>query len=430
MPGAVRGENTAPGHHLSSLLNFVHDFLSKRNYTRLNFRVKAIFSCNLARHNGEHCGMRSKVPKNEPKATRATDRYLVPIVAKTIDLLDSFGTDGEALNLKEVIRRTGLPHTTVFRILHTLVSRDYLTQTGHLYRLNKSRRRLKFGFANLSTKIALAVEIERSLEKATAAAGIDLMVWDNDRDAEKAIKNAEDMATKNLDIVVEFQLFEQVAPVIADIFARAAVPVISIVNPHHGSLYVGVDNYRAGFSAGLALGEHALKHWKGRVDTLLLLESPPAGRTVQGRLVGVLRGLESKCGPLPEKSVRHVDSGGNREAAKAAARRFLKRGDARRVLIAGINDETAIGASEAAIECGLGQSLAIVGHGGSPEMCELVADPSNPSIGTVSFHPELYGPELVRFAQRVLGGRSSSPHHYIKHVFLGKDSLVSRAKAG
>src|SRR5208337_1203633 len=193
------------------------------------------------------------------------------------------GTDGQALNLKEVIQKTGLPHTTVFRILHTLVSREYLTQTGHLYRINKSRRRLRFGFA---------VEIQRSLEKATAAAGIDLVVWDNDRDADKAIKNAEEMSAQNVDLAIEFQLFEQVAPVIADVFARAGIPVISIVNPHHGSLYVGVDNYRAGFSAGVALGEYAAKHWRDKIDALLLLESPPAGRTVQSRLVGVLRGVE------------------------------------------------------------------------------------------------------------------------------------------
>jgi len=374
--------------------------------------------------------MKSKVPKNEHKATRATDRYLVPIVAKTIDLLDCFGTDGQALNLKEVIQKTGLPHTTVFRILHTLVSREYLTQTGHLYRINKSRRRLRFGFANLSTRIGIAVEIQRSLEKATAAAGIDLVVWDNDRDADKAIKNAEEMSAQNVDLAIEFQLFEQVAPVIADVFARAGIPVISIVNPHHGSLYVGVDNYRAGFSAGVALGEYAAKHWRDKIDALLLLESPPAGRTVQSRLVGVLRGVESKCGPLPEKSVRHIDSGGNRETSKIAVRRFLSRSTAKRLLIAGINDETAIGASEATIESGLGKGVAIVGHGGSPEMCEVTADPSSPCIGTVSFHPELYGSELVSFAQRVLSGKSSVPAHYITHGFLGKDWLSSRAKAG
>jgi ribose transport system substrate-binding protein len=370
----------------------------------------------------------AKVEKNAPKPNRETDRYLVPIVAKTIDLLDCF-TEDEALTLKEIIQRTALPHTTAYRILHTLVTRDYLTQNGHLYRINKLRRRLKFGFANLSTHISLAVEIEHSLRNATAAGGIDLIVWDNDRNADRAIKNAEEIAKRKVDLVIEFQLFEQVAPIIADVFARAHIPVISVVNPHHGSLYLGVDNYRAGFSAGVALAEYAAKHWRGKIEALLLLESPPAGRTVQSRLVGAWRGLESKLGPLPNKSVQHVDSGGNKETAMAAVMAFLRKQPAKNILIAAINDETAIGAAEASMEARGSRNIAIVGHGGSSEMCDLIADPKSPCIGTVSFHPESYGPELVTFGLRVLRGRSSAPAHYIPHEFLGKDWLMSQRKA-
>src|ERR1700739_1577573 len=238
--------------------------------------------------------MKSKRSGEKPGIKRESDRDLVPIVAKTIDLLDCFRADGEALSLKEITRRTALPHTTAYRILHTLVAREYLSQSGHLYRVNKLRRRLTFGFANLSTQISLATEIQESLEKAAAAAGVDLIVWDNDRNADKAIRNAEEMADSAIDIVIEFQLFEQVAPVIADIFARARMPVISIVNPHHGSLYLGVDNYRAGFSAGVALADYAVRFWRAPVDVLLLLESPPAGQTVQSRLIGVWGGMESR----------------------------------------------------------------------------------------------------------------------------------------
>jgi ribose transport system substrate-binding protein len=371
-----------------------------------------------------------KIEKNIHKANRQSDRYLVPIVAKTIDLLDCFAGDGEALNLKEIIQRTGLPHTTAYRILHTLVSRDYLTQNGHLYRINKLRRRLKFGFANLSTHISIAVEIEHSLRSATAAAGIDLLAWDNDRNADRAIQNAEEIAKRKVDLVIEFQLFENVAPIIADIFSRAHIPVISVVNPHHGSLYLGVDNYRAGFSAGVALAEYAAKQWRGKIDTLLLLESPPAGRTVQSRLIGAWRGLESKLGSLPSKSVQHVDSGGNKETAMAAVMTFLRKNSSKNILIAAINDETAIGAAQASMEARGSRNIAIVGHGGSAEMCDLIAEPKSPCIGTVSFHPELYGPELVTFGLRILRGRSAAPTHYIAHEFLGKDWLMAERKAG
>jgi ribose transport system substrate-binding protein len=371
--------------------------------------------------------MNSRRNGKSKDTNRETDKYLIPILAKTIDVLDCFRNEEESLNLKEIIQRTHLPHTTAYRILHTLVARDYLNQTGHLYRLNQMRRRLKFGFANLSTQISLAVEIQESLEKATAAAGVDLIVWDNDRNADRALRNAEEMAKERVDIAIEFQLFEQVAPVIADLFARARIPVISIVNPHHSSLYLGVDNYRAGFSAGMVLADYATRHWGGEVDALLLLESRPAGRTVQSRLIGVWRGIENKLGTLRQNSVHHLDSGGDKATSRSAVKHFLRKRSAKSILIAGINDETAIGAAEAAKKVCGSRDIAIVGHGGSAEMIKMVADPTSPCIGTVSFHPELYGPELVTFSFLTLRGKSTTPAHYIHHELVRKDLLVPSA---
>jgi len=169
--------------------------------------------------------MKSKAPVKQNEPSRKVDKYWVPIVAKTLDLLDCFGSVHETLTLEEVVRRTGIPHTTAFRILHTLVIRDYLSQSGRQYRLSRLRKKLKFGFANLSRHIQLAVEIQDSLEKSALSAGVNLVVWDNDRNADTAIRNAEQMVAEKVDLAIEFQLFEQVAPVISDIFARAGIPL-------------------------------------------------------------------------------------------------------------------------------------------------------------------------------------------------------------
>src|SRR5271156_1044694 len=286
--------------------------------------------------------MKTKLESNRQEMSRKIDKYWVPIIARTLDLLDCFGSAAEFLTLEEVVQRTGIPHTTAYRILHTLVLRDYLTQSGRQYRLNRLRRRLRFGFANLSRHICIAVEIQRSLEKATAAAGIDLVVWDNDRNAETAIRNAEEMAESKVDLAIEFQLFEHVAPVISDILSRSEIPLISLVNPHHGTVYFGVNNYRAGFTAGGGLANYASPHWGSPIDALALLESPLAGRTAQSRLVGVISGLQKRLGKLPERVVHHLDGGGDKEKSKAAVCDFLKNKSKKKILIVGINDESAI----------------------------------------------------------------------------------------
>jgi len=356
--------------------------------------------------------------------SRRSDKYWVPVVGKTLDLLDCFNSATESLTLEEIVRRTGIAHTTAFRILHTLVVREYLSQNGRQYRLRRVRKKLTFGFANLSKHVSLATEIQESLEKATSAAGIQLLVWDNDRDPAKAIVNAEEMARQKVDLAIEFQLSEQSSPIISDTFARAGIPLLSVVNPHHGTVYFGVNNFRAGLSAGLALADHAIRMWKGKIDGVLLLESPMAGRTDHSRTVGALRGLEERLGPLANEIIHHIDGGGDMKISRAATATFLRNAKrAKRLLIMGINDESALGALEALSGSRASMEAAVVGHGGSKEIMKTIADRSSPCIGTVSFHAERYGPALLDFALPILQGKSAPTFHYVPHEFIGKTSL-------
>ena len=183
--------------------------------------------------------MKTTLGEPQKEASRRVDKYWVPIIGKTIDLLDCFKSANESLTLEEIVKRTGIAHTTAFRILHTLVIRDYLSQTGRHYRLSRLRKKLTIGFANLSTHVSLAIDIQASIEKAVAAAGMTLVVWDNDRNPEKAIKNAEEMARQNVDLAIEFQLAEQAAPVISDILGRGQCWVSKQARGGEGPIAVG-----------------------------------------------------------------------------------------------------------------------------------------------------------------------------------------------
>jgi ribose transport system substrate-binding protein len=73
--------------------------------------------------------------------------------------------------------------------------------------------------------------------------------------------------------------------------------------------------------------------------------------------------------------------------------------------------------------------FAIVGHGGSAEIMDIAADPASPCIGTVSFHSERYGPDLLKFALPIVRGRSAPVVHYVPHEFVGKEMLIRRGAA-
>src|SRR5258708_36568509 len=67
--------------------------------------------------------------------SRLRDPYLVKSVVHSSQLLSAFRISGEALPLKEISKRSGLPKTMAFRLLYTLEKCGMVGKVGeNLYR--------------------------------------------------------------------------------------------------------------------------------------------------------------------------------------------------------------------------------------------------------------------------------------------------------
>ena len=69
---------------------------------------------------------------------------------------------------------------------------------------------------------------------------------------------------ERVDLVIEFQTDEAVAPAIASKYLEANIPFIAIDIPHPGATYFGANNYQAGLLAGRCLGQWARTRWNGQ----------------------------------------------------------------------------------------------------------------------------------------------------------------------
>jgi ribose transport system substrate-binding protein len=343
----------------------------------------------------------------------------VPVTSKTLDVLEAFRAPHEELTLEQVIARTGVAHTTAFRILYTLVHRGYVSQTAQKrYRLHPRPRRVRIGFAALTDEQPFAVSVTESLRRASAHAGFELIVRNNRQQARVAVENARDLATQDIDIAIEFQADEEVAPVIADIYARAGIRTIAVDIPQPGAVFFGVDNYGAGWAAGTALAQHAASHWDGKLELLILLDLPAAGPVVQARMTGVLRAVQHNVdGLTPERVVRVDGKGLRADSAQVVAAILADHPEVRHIAVSAVNDPSSLGALDAVRVAGI-STVAIVGHGGSADAWPEVLDPNSPYLGTVAFFPERYGPGLVDLVVRMLKGEPIEPVHYVGHQLI------------
>ncbi len=353
--------------------------------------------------------------------------YLIPILSKALDIMELLQTERAPMSLEAVYQRTRFSKTSVYRILQTLLHRGYVARSGEgLYRLVSLPLKLRFGFAGQSAEMPFSQAVAQSLQAAAAASGVDLMVLDNCYDAATALQNAEEFVRARLDLVIEFQVEQQVAPVIADRIAAAGIPLIAVDIPHPHAIYFGVDNYRVGYDAGLLLADHALARWRGQPDWALGLDIEEAGPLVQSRITGAFEGIRSRIEGLPPELFVRIDGRGMHDKSYRLVLDFLKRHPKdRRILLAAATDTSALGALQAVRELRREKHVAIVGQDCIPEAVEEMRKPSSPLIGSVSHEVHEYGPRIIELGLGLLRGRSVPPYNYVAHKLVTSASLQS-----
>ncbi|WP_035349858.1 substrate-binding domain-containing protein [Edaphobacter aggregans] len=351
--------------------------------------------------------------------------YLIPVLSKALDILELLQSENQPMTLEAIHRQTRISKTTVYRVLKTFVHRGYLSQSPDgLYRQVTRPKKMRFGFAGQSADMPFSNEVTESLRAAAASVGVDLLVLDNRYDAATALKNAEEFVRSRVDLVIEFQVEEEVAPMIGDKLAEAKIPLIAIDIPHPHATYFGVDNYRVGIEAGETLSAYATKNWDGKVDWVLGLDLPEAGQLVQSRITGALEGVRSGIPDLPVESFVRIDGRGMRDKSRKVISDFLQRHPKdRRILIAAATDSSALGAVDAVREHKRQKHVAIVGQDCIAEAIAEMKRDGSPLIGSVSHEAGSYGPNLIHLGLSLLRGQMVPPYNYVAHKMVTRESL-------
>ena len=290
-----------------------------------------------------------------PKTER--ESYVVQSVVHASQILRAFQSPAELLRLRDVVQRTGFGKGMCFRLLHTLSHCGLLekvdaTQYRPIYEIRR-RKRYRIGYAGQGQDSSFPHEVYSGLQAAAESEDIELIVVNNRYQPKVALRNAEHLIRERVDLVIEFQTDEAVAPAIASKYLEANIPFIAIDIPHPGGTYFGANNYQAGLLAGRCLGQWARTRWSGRVDEVVLLELARAGSLVHARMSGVLAGLRETLHEAVDAClVAVIDGDGQFKTSMEKLRRHLRESSARHVVVGAANDPSALGAVRAFQEAG------------------------------------------------------------------------------
>jgi len=363
----------------------------------------------------------------EPGARAVHELYLVKSLVHGSQILWAFHHPGETLRLRDVMDRTGFAKGMCFRLLYTLRYCGFIEKVeNNRYRLTseiRRRRKYRVGYAGQGQDSSFAHEVHSGLVRAAERAQVELVVVDNRYQPKIAIKNAQLLIKEGVDLVVEFQTDESVAPAIASAYHQARIPMIAIDIPHPGATYFGANNYEAGLLAGRQLARWAKQHWSGQADELLLLELARAGSVPAARLRGVTAGIRDVLHDAANWPVISIDGDGQFKTALERVRKHLRETRAARVLVGAANDSSALGAARAFQEAGRGEMCAIVGQNAEPDARAELRAPASPLIASVGYFPERYGEGVIRLALDLLGRRAVPPAIFVKHQLVTRDNV-------
>ena len=355
------------------------------------------------------------------------DRYLVKSLVHASEILWAFHDPAEVLRLRDVMARTRFGKGMCFRLLYTLRHCGFIESVdGNRYRLTsevRRRKKYRIGYASQGQDSSFVHEVHRGLLEAAAREQIELIVVDNRYQPKVAVKNAELLIRDGVDLVIEFQTDESVAPAIAEKYREANIPLIAIDIPHPGATYYGANNYEAGLLAGRHLARWARLRWQGAADQILLLELARAGSLPASRIRGALAGLRESIHAAADWPVVTIDGDGQFKTSLERVRKHLRQSKAQRLLVACANDPSALGAARAFQEAGRADDCAIVGQNAEPDARAELRQPHTPLVASIGYFPEKYGDGLIRLGLDILGRRAVPPAVFIKHQIITRDNV-------
>jgi ribose transport system substrate-binding protein len=354
----------------------------------------------------------------------ATSPYTLEGVSRACQILRVFDDDRKTFSLIEVAGHTGLERTICFRLLRTLEEQGLLRRSDRgKYASNVrilSGKRFRIGYAS-QTNDSFCTALAQGLRWAAASRPIDLIEVENRYSMKVALRNAERLVARGVDLAIEFQTYERIGTKVAQLFEQAEIPLIAVEIPHPNAIFLGADNQRAGAIAGRALLKAARTHWSGKCDEILFLDLEIAGSLPHLRLSSaqsILRnGLDGDC------VLTHLDSRGEFVRSFELTRRHLQLVPKRRTLITGINDYAVLGALRAFEEAGRSAMCLAVSHGGGPEARRELRLANTRLIATVAFFPEKYGESLLLLALDVLNKRITPPAVYMPVQLLTRKNV-------
>jgi ribose transport system substrate-binding protein len=288
---------------------------------------------------------------------------------------------------------------------------------------NAPVKKVKIGYINLSDQLPFVVLVRKSIEKAAKAAGATLVECDSNLDAQKAINCAAQLKSQGVQGIANFQLDTKAAPRVCAAGPKVPVIAIDIHQPPCEKVFYGANNIQAGKLVGAALGAYAKKTFNCKVDAVLSLNSPTAGKVIIDRENGEFQGLATQCKGL--KIIKVTTNATTDGSIQPFTDTLSRLPGAHKLLVLATNDDQANGAIKAAQSAGRLGDIYVGAQGGDPTSWPSLCGktPFKHWIADTGYFPEDYGKTIVPTLLSMIDGQAEPKNIYVAHRVISPSNI-------
>jgi ribose transport system substrate-binding protein len=273
----------------------------------------------------------------------------------------------------------------------------------------------KIGYINLSDQLPFVVLVRKGIEKAAKEAGVTLVECDSNLDAQKAINCAAQLKSQGVQGIANFQLDTKAAPRVCAAGPKVPVIAIDIHQPPCEKVFYGANNIQAGKLVGAALGAYAKKTFNCKVDAVLSINSPTAGKVIIDRENGEFQGLATQCKGL--KIIKVTTNATTDGTIQPFTDTLSRLPGAHKLLVLATNDDQANGAIKAAQSAGRLGDIYVGAPGGAPTSWPSLCGKTSFKhwIADTGYFPEDYGKTVVPTLLSMIDGQTEPKNIYVAH---------------
>lgn len=283
---------------------------------------------------------------------------------------------------------------------------------------------IKIGYISLGDSIPFVKLVSDNIREQAEIAGAEFVFCDGEVDPTKSLECARTLGVQEVDVVINFNLFEDAAEEICEAYGNK--PTISIdIHQTCETSFFGADNFQAGFMTGASTGLHIEANFNCEYDEFVLLNALAAGQVVIERGEGTVAGFEAICGEIPEDKFTLVDvpSIAVDEARVNFGDWLTTHPDAEVIAVGSTNDDMFLGAIAATEAAGRDGQVFGTAQGADESSWNRIVCDEN-WVADTAYFPERYGRTTVPAAIAAAQGIPIPDPLFVNHIVLTNNPAI------